>query len=50
MPHSVSLITTMAFGLGFARVLGFIAVRLGLPALVGYLVAGIIIGVSASVM
>ena len=44
MPHSVSLITTMAVGLGFALVLGFIAVRLNLPALVGYLVAGIIIG------
>jgi CPA2 family monovalent cation:H+ antiporter-2 len=44
MPHSVSLITMMAVGLGFALVLGFIAVRLNLPALVGYLVAGIIIG------
>ena len=44
MPHSVSLITTMAVGLGFALALGFVAVRLGLPALVGYLVAGIIIG------
>jgi CPA2 family monovalent cation:H+ antiporter-2 len=46
MPHSVSLITTMAVGLGLALVLGFAAVRLKLPALVGYLVAGIIVGPS----
>jgi CPA2 family monovalent cation:H+ antiporter-2 len=44
MSHGASLITTMALGLGFALVLGFVAVRLKLPALVGYLVAGIIIG------
>ena len=44
MPHSVSLISTIAVGLGFALVLGFIAVRLRLPALVGYLLAGVIIG------
>ena len=44
MPHSASLITTMAVGLGLALVLGFIAARMRLPALVGYLVAGIVIG------
>src|SRR4030095_3242266 len=44
MPHSVPLITTIAAALGRALVLGLIAVRLRLPALVGYLVAGIIIG------
>ena len=44
MPHSVTLITTIAAGLGLALVLGFVAVRLKLPALVGYLVAGILIG------
>ena len=44
MPHAVSLITTLAAGFGLALVLGFIAARLRLPALVGYLVAGIIIG------
>ena len=44
MPHSVSLITTIAAALGLALVLGLIAVRLRLPALVGYLVAGVIIG------
>ena len=36
----------MAVGLGLALILGFIAVRLKLPALVGYLVAGIIVGPS----
>ena len=44
MPHSVTLITTIAAGLGLALIFGFIAVRLKLPALVGYLVAGILIG------
>ncbi len=44
MPHSVTLITTIAAALGMALVFGFIAVRLKLPALVGYLVAGVLIG------
>jgi CPA2 family monovalent cation:H+ antiporter-2 len=44
MPHSVSLINTIAAGLGLALVLGFLAVRVRLPALVGYLLAGVIIG------
>jgi CPA2 family monovalent cation:H+ antiporter-2 len=44
MPHSVSLINTIAAGLGLALILGFLAVRLRLPALVGYLLAGVIIG------
>jgi CPA2 family monovalent cation:H+ antiporter-2 len=44
MHHSVTLITTIAAALGFALIFGFIAARLKLPALVGYLVAGIIIG------
>ena len=44
MPHSVSLITTIAAGLGLALVLGFLAARLRLPALVGYLLAGVVIG------
>ncbi len=44
MPHSVSLISTVAAGLGLALVLGFLAVRLRLPALVGYLLAGVILG------
>ncbi len=44
MPHSVSLINTIAAGLGLALLLGFLAVRVRLPALVGYLLAGVIIG------
>ncbi|MFZ1642848.1 MAG: YbaL family putative K(+) efflux transporter [Candidatus Contendobacter sp.] len=44
MPHSVTLITTIAAAFGFALILGFIAVRLKLPALVGYLMAGVLIG------
>ncbi|MEO8121689.1 MAG: YbaL family putative K(+) efflux transporter [Rhodoferax sp.] len=44
MDHNVSLITTIAAGFGLALILGFIAVRLKLPALVGYLLAGVLIG------
>ena len=44
MPHSVSLISTIAAGLGLALVLGFLAARLRLPSLVGYLLAGVVIG------
>ncbi len=44
MPHEVTLITTIAAGLGLALVLGFIAARVKLPPLIGYLVAGIIVG------
>ena len=44
MPHSVTLISTIAAGLGLALIMGFIAARLKLPVLVGYLIAGIIIG------
>ncbi|MCJ0763693.1 YbaL family putative K(+) efflux transporter [Variovorax terrae] len=44
MPHSVALINTIAAGMGLALILGFLAARLKLPALVGYLLAGVIIG------
>jgi CPA2 family monovalent cation:H+ antiporter-2 len=44
MEHSTPLITTVALGLSMALVLGVVAVRLKLPALVGYLLAGIVIG------
>ncbi len=44
MPHETALIAILAFGLGFAFVFGFLAVRLGLPPLVGYLVAGVLVG------
>ena len=38
------LIVTLAAALGLALVLGFVAARLKLPTLVGYLLAGVIIG------
>ena len=38
MPHNINLITTIAVALGLALIFGFGAVRLKLPALVGYLV------------
>lgn len=44
MPHEISLITTIAAALGFGLVFGLLAVRMKLPALVGYLAAGIVIG------
>ncbi|NMM15417.1 MAG: Kef family K(+) transporter [Rhodoferax sp.] len=44
MDHNISLITTIAAGFGVALIFGFIAERLKIPALVGYLVAGILIG------
>ncbi len=44
MTHNISLITTLAAGFGFALIFGFIAEKIKLPALVGYLVAGILIG------
>ncbi len=44
MPHSLPLITTLASALGLAVVFGFIAIRLRLPAIVGYLIAGILLG------
>ncbi|MBT9440761.1 MAG: cation:proton antiporter, partial [Acidovorax sp.] len=44
MPHSVTLIHTIAAALGLALALGFVATRLRLPALIGYLLAGVVIG------
>lgn len=44
MPHSVSLITTLAAGMGLALVMGLVASRFKMPALVGYMIAGILIG------
>ena len=44
MPHNISLITTIAAALGFGLVFGYLATRLKLPALVGYLAAGIMLG------
>ena len=44
MPHEPALITTIAAAFGLALILGFLAVRLRLPALVGYMLAGVILG------
>jgi CPA2 family monovalent cation:H+ antiporter-2 len=44
MEHDVSLIATIAVGLALAFVFGFLAQRLRLPPLVGYLAAGIVVG------
>ncbi|PIP82477.1 MAG: sodium:proton antiporter [Elusimicrobia bacterium CG_4_9_14_3_um_filter_62_55] len=46
MTHSTALISTIAASLSLSLVLGFLAHRLRLPLLVGYLFAGILIGPS----
>lgn len=43
MEHSFTLISTLAAGFGIALVFGFIAEKFKIPALVGYLLAGIIV-------
>lgn len=44
MEHNIPLITTLAAGFSMALVFGFLAERIKVPALVGYLLAGILIG------
>ena len=44
MPHDVSLIALIAVGFVLASIFGYVADRLRLPALVGYLIAGIFVG------
>ncbi|ABC35467.1 cation:proton antiporter domain-containing protein [Burkholderia thailandensis] len=44
MPHDVSLIALLAAGFGLAMILGYFASLLKMPPLVGYLLAGIVIG------
>ena len=44
MPHDIALINTLAIGLGTAFVFGWLASRLHLPPLLGYLLAGIAVG------
>ena len=44
MPHDINLISTIAASLGLAMVLGFGAAKLRIPPLVGYLLAGVLIG------
>lgn len=43
MPHDVELIILLAVGFGLALIFGYIAARLRLPPLIGYLVAGMLI-------
>jgi len=42
--HSAALIETIAIGLGAGFIGGVIAYRLGLPTIVGYLLAGVVVG------
>lgn len=44
MPHNITLILTLTGGLGTALVLGFITHKLRLSPIVGYLLAGIVVG------
>src|SRR5829696_3116491 len=44
MPHQTPLITTLVAGLGLAFLFGVLANRLRLSPLVGYLIAGVLIG------
>ena len=44
MPHDVTLITTIAVGFVLAFILGFVANKFRLPPLVGYLLAGVVMG------
>ncbi|MFN4004733.1 MAG: YbaL family putative K(+) efflux transporter [Hylemonella sp.] len=44
MPHDIALISTIAAGFGLAMVFGLLASQLRMPPLVGYLLAGILIG------
>src|SRR3954467_5113620 len=44
MPHHTSLIATIVIGLGLAFICGVLASRLRLSPLVGYLVAGVMVG------
>ncbi len=43
-PHDLPLVTTIAVGLSLAFITGLIASRLKIPPIVGYLIAGIILG------
>jgi len=43
VPHDVDLIILLAVGFGLALIFGYIAARIRLPPLIGYLVAGILI-------
>jgi monovalent cation:H+ antiporter-2, CPA2 family len=44
VPHNVDLVTTIAVSFGLAMVLGFVAARFRMPPMIGYLLAGVLIG------
>ncbi len=44
MPHETALLATLAAGLGLAFLFGLAAARLKLPPILGYLIAGMVIG------
>lgn len=44
IPHDLPLVSTVAVGMSLAFVFGLIAVKLRVPPIVGYLLAGIVIG------
>lgn len=44
VPHDLPLVTTVATGLGLAFIFGLIANKLRIPPIVGYLLAGVVIG------
>jgi CPA2 family monovalent cation:H+ antiporter-2 len=44
MPHETGLLATIAAGLGLAFIFGLAATRIRLPPLVGYLLAGVVVG------
>ncbi|MDP2358232.1 MAG: YbaL family putative K(+) efflux transporter [Beijerinckiaceae bacterium] len=44
MPHDTPLISTIVAGIGLAFVFGFLAQKLKLPTIAGYLLAGVVIG------
>ena len=44
MPHDTPLIATIVAGLGLAFIFGALANRFRIPPLVGYLVAGVLVG------
>ena len=44
MPHETALIATIAVGLGLAFLFGLLATRFNLPPILGYLLAGVVVG------
>jgi CPA2 family monovalent cation:H+ antiporter-2 len=44
VPHDLPLVSTIAVGLGVAFLCGFAAVKLRMPPVVGYLLAGVLVG------